>query len=527
MKTLYYGGPIRTMESGGLAEALLVENGVIAAVGTREKLAAWARGAAEIDLDGRALLPAFLDAHGHFSGAAQALLQVPLEEAASLDEIGQALSHFITANKIPDGQWVVGKSYDQNTLAERRHPTRALLDRVSAAHPIMVVHQSGHMGVFNSLALELLGVKVDTPAPAGGIIGTENGVLTGYMEENAFLQYQQQVPMPDMEDLMEAYRRVQEQYASYGVTIVQEGMMPESLIPMYQTLLAHRLLTLDVVAYPPVDAWDEVSAAFPEAVRRYHCHFKLGGCKIFLDGSPQGRTAWMRTPYQGAEDGYRGYGTMSGQAVQEALVTAYHGGLQVLAHCNGDAAAEQFLQAVAAVEREFPDFRDLRPVMIHAQLLGLDQMEAVKRTGVLPSFFVAHVYRWGEVHIRNFGLARAQHISPARAALEQGIPFTFHQDTPVLPPDMLGTVWCAVNRLMESGAVLGADQRIPVEDALRAVTVHAAYQYFEEARRGSLRPGEAADLVLLDADPLAVGPDALRRVRVLETVKAGETIYRA
>ena len=151
MKTLYYGGPIRTMESGGLAEALLVENGVIAAVGTREKLAAWARGAAEIDLDGRALLPAFLDAHGHFSGAAQALLQVPLEEAASLDEIGQALSHFITANKIPDGQWVVGKSYDQNTLAERRHPTRALLDRVSAAHPIMVVHQSGHMGVFNSL----------------------------------------------------------------------------------------------------------------------------------------------------------------------------------------------------------------------------------------------------------------------------------------------------------------------------------------------------------------------------------------
>ena len=154
-------------------------------------------------------------------------------------------------------------------------------------------------------------------------------------------------------------------------------------------------------------------------------------------------------------------------------------------------------------------------------------MEAVKRTGVLPSFFVAHVYRWGEVHIRNFGLARAQHISPARAALEQGIPFTFHQDTPVLPPDMLGTVWCAVNRLMESGAVLGADQRIPVEDALRAVTVHAAYQYFEEARRGSLRPGKAADLVLLDADPLAVGPDALRRVRVLETVKAGETIYRA
>ncbi len=136
--------------------------------------------------------------------------------------------------------------------------------------------------MFNSLALELLGVKWTRPR-RGGIIGTENGVLTGYMEENAFLQYQQQVPMPDMEDLMEAYRRVQEQYASYGVTIVQEGMMPESLIPMYQTLLAHRLLTLDVVAYPPVDAWDEVSAAFR----------KRSAGTIAISSSAGARYFWM------------------------------------------------------------------------------------------------------------------------------------------------------------------------------------------------------------------------------------------
>ena len=209
MKTLYYGGTIHTMEADGQAEALLVENGVIAAVGSYERLHARAGNAAEIDLDGRVLLPAFLDAHSHFSGAAYAMLQAPLGEAVDFAEIEQALTRFIADNRVPAGQWVVGTGYDQNALAEQRHPTRALLDRVSADHPIMLVHQSGHMGVFNTLALEQLGVTTDTAAPEGGAIGRENGELTGYMEENAFLQYQQQVPSPDLADLLDACRRAQ------------------------------------------------------------------------------------------------------------------------------------------------------------------------------------------------------------------------------------------------------------------------------------------------------------------------------
>ena len=527
MRTLYYGGAIRTMEADGLAEALLTENGVIAAVGSLERLLGRAKGAAEIDLDGRALLPAFIDAHSHFSGAAHALLQAPLDEAACFDDIADALARFIAQNHVPEGQWVVGKGYDHNALAERRHPTRAVLDAVSAGHPIMIVHQSAHMGVFNTRALELLGVTADTPAPAGGAIGKEGGALTGYMEENAFLHYQAKTPMPDLDDLMDAYRRVQQVYASYGITVVQEGMMPESLIPLYQGLLERGLLELDVVAYPSVDALDAVCDAFPEAVRRYDNHFKIGGCKLFLDGSPQGRTAWMRAPYQGAADGYCGYGTMTDGALRDALLAAYHSGMQPLAHCNGDAAAAQYLAVAAAIERERPDFRDLRPVMIHAQLLDTDQMDETARLGVIPSFFIAHVYQWGDTHIKNFGLERASRISAAKAALDRGIPFTFHQDTPVLPPDMLGTVWCAVNRVTKGGVTLGAEQRIPAEAALRAVTVNAAHQYFEEARRGSLRPGKAADLVLLDTDPLAVPHEKLRDIRVLETIKAGETVWRA
>lgn len=527
MKTLYYGGTIHTMEPDGQAEALLVENGVIAAVGAYERLHARAKDAAEIDLDGRVLLPAFMDAHSHFSGAAYAMLQAPLGETVDFAEIEQALTRFIADNHVPAGQWVVGKGYDQNALAEQRHPTRALLDRVSARHPIMLVHQSGHMGVFNTLALELLGVTTDTPVPEGGAIGKDNGQLTGYMEENAFLQYQQKVPAPDLADLLDACRRAQQMYASYGIATVQEGMMPESLIGLYQALLSHRLLELDVVAYPGVDVLDEICDAFPEAVRRYDRHFKLGGCKMFLDGSPQGRTAWLRAPYRDASDGYCGYPTMTDQALQQALTTAYRSGMQPLAHCNGDAAAAQYLSAVAEMERTHPDFRELRPVMIHAQLLAPDQMEEVARLGILPSFFIAHIHQWGDVHLRNLGKERASRISAAGSALAHGIPFTFHQDTPVLPPDMLHTIWCAAERVTKDGVTLGEKERISVLDALRAVTGNAAHQYFEEARKGSLRPGKTADLVLLDADPLAVSPDRLREIRVLETVKAGETIFRA
>nr|WP_297274346.1 amidohydrolase [uncultured Agathobaculum sp.] len=527
MKMLYYGGTIHTMEEEGKVEALLVENGVIAAAGPYERLHARAKDAAQIDLDGRVLLPAFLDAHSHFSGAAYAMLQAPLGETVNFAEIEDTLARFIADNHVPDGQWVVGKVYDQNALAEQRHPTRAVLDRVSTRHPIMLVHQSGHMGVFNTLALELLGVTPQTPAPEGGAIGVENGQLTGYMEENAFLQYQQKVPEPDLADLLDACRRAQQLYASYGIATVQEGMMPESLVGLYQALLAHRLLELDVVAYPGVDVLDEICDAFPEAVRRYDGHFKLGGCKMFLDGSPQGRTAWLRAPYMDAPGGYRGYPTMTDEALRQALTTAYRSGMQPLAHCNGDAAAAQYLSAVAEMERARSDFRELRPVMIHAQLLAPDQMEEVARLGIIPSFFIAHIHQWGDVHIRNFGIERAAHISAAGSARSHGIPFTFHQDTPVLPPDMLHTVWCAVNRVTKDGVTLGADERISVMDALRAVTVNAARQYFEEARKGSLRPGKTADLVLLDADPLAVPPDRLRDIRVLETVKAGETIFRA
>ena len=198
---------------------------------------------------------------------------------------------------------------------------------------------------------------------------------------------------------------------------------------------------------------------------------------------------------------------------------------QLLCHCNGDEAAEQFLRCLEQAEQRHPDLAQLRPVIIHGQLLGVDQLERVKKLGAVVSFFVAHVYHWGDVHIRNFGPDRAAQISPVRSALKWGIPVTFHQDAPVIQPDMLETVWCAVNRVTRQGVPLGTEECVLVQEALQAVTTGAAYQYFQEKTMGSIEPGKRADFVLLSQDPLEVPKEALREIQVLETIQGGQRIW--
>ena len=218
---------------------------------------------------------------------------------------------------------------------------------------------------------------------------------------------------------------------------------------------------------------------------------------------------------------------------------AVENGRQILAHCNGDAASGQYLAALekaAAASPDKPDkpervdklekIRALRPVMIHCQTVRDDQLDEMKELGVIPSIFVAHTWYWGDVHLKNLGPERGAHISPVRAALERGLVYNFHQDTPVLEPDMLQTVWCAANRVTRGGQPIGQDQCVGVYDALKGVTCNAAYAYHEEERKGTLEEGKLADLVILDRNPLKTDKRKIRDIQVLETVKEGETLYR-
>lgn len=524
MERLYYNGTVLTMTEPARAEAVLTEDGRIKAVGSKEQLLSAFPGAARVDLQGCTLMPAFIDAHSHLSSYAASFLQAPLEECADFDEIAARIRSFMKENAVKPGAWVIAKGYDHNALAEKKHPPLALLDACAPQNPLILQHASGHVGVFNTPALRELGVTAKTVPPEGGRIGVSGGELTGYMEENAFFTYLKKAPAAGADALLAAYLEAQKRYAAYGITTIQEGMTVGEMIPLYQALLSRNLLMLDTVGYAALPDAERVFAAFPDAVKRYDRHFKLGGCKIFLDGSPQGRTAWMRAPYLGGDGSDCGYGTMKDAEVLSALETAAAEHMQILAHCNGDAAAAQYLHCAKQAEKGF-DLAALRPVMIHAQLLGRDQLPDMKRLGITPSFFVAHVYHWGDTHIRNFGMERAASISPAASALRAGIRFTFHQDTPVIEPNMMETVWCAVNRMTKAGTVLGAQERIPVLEALKAVTINAAWQYFEEDAKGSIEPGKNADFAILDKNPLTVPPEELRDIRVQKTVKSDRLIY--
>lgn len=371
------------------------------------------------------------------------------------------------------------------------------------------------------MALQAYGLDDSVKNPEGGSYGRdEQGHLNGYMEEVTFMRGPGERVM-SLENIDAYAVEAQKIYASFGITTAQEGFAHRSEVDIYERLGRSDQMLLDMVAYVDIVEDSEVVQQ-REDLKEYRNHFRIGGYKLFLDGSPQGKTAWMSKPYENSGD-YCGYPIYTDEQVDGYVQQALDEHRQLLVHCNGDAASQQMLNGYHHSRQKTTD---TRPVMVHSQTLRPDQLPQLKETGVMPSYFVAHVYHWGDVHLVNFGKQRAENISCTASALKNHIPFTFHQDTPVILPDMLESVWAAVNRVTKNGVVLGEQQRISVLEALKAVTINAAYQYFEEDRKGTLEAGKLADLVILNEDPLKAEPMKLRDIQVMETIKEGRTIYK-
>lgn len=531
MSELYYHGTILTMDdSCPEVEAILVENGKIMKRGTKEDVFACKKhDTVMVDLQGKTMMPGFIDGHSHFAGLANSLSQCDLSQVKDFNDIICLMQEFIEKNQIPEGHWVSGTNYDHNFLKEKRHPDKHVLDCISVSHPIVITHASSHMGVANTKALKMQKLEKDVTDPSGGRYGRrdENGELSGYMEENAFVNFRNHMPMPDIHDMMRLFEKAQEIYAGYGITTIQEGMVTDALFQILQYAEKSKVLYLDLAGYVDLENSAELLRNNPQYVKQYQNHFKIGGYKIFLDGSPQGRTAWMKEPYENAEDGYCGYPIKTDDRLYELIQTALEDGQQLMAHCNGDAAAEQYVTQFEKVLQEHPEYETNRPVMIHAQLVQEEQLERMKKLSMIPSFFVAHTYYWGDIHIRNFGMKRAGRISPAGTVLCLKIPFTFHQDSPVLPPDVFQTIWSAARRVTKEGVELAKQERIPVYDALKANTVYAAWQYGEENQKGTIEEGKAADLILLSTNPLECPIDDVKNIRVLKTIKDGKVVYQS
>jgi predicted amidohydrolase YtcJ len=534
--TLYTGGPIVTLDGeGSVASALLVSGDRIVGVGSEAELSKQAGpNARRVDLAGHALLPGFIDAHGHFPGEGVFAVMVdlnspPIGTIRTMSELVERLGE--RAAEKSAGDWVIGMGYDDTLLSEGRHPTREDLDRASSEHPILISHSSGHLVVLNSLGLELAGIDAETPDPEGGVIrrAAGSGEPDGVLEESAMELLEEVVPTPGLMDGIRIVREASRRYVAAGVTTAQSGYTAKPLMQLLPLMVRTGLAQVRLVLWPGMEVVDERlddGGGWESYDERW---VRGGAVKLIADGSIQGYTGYLTEPYfvpPGDEPDYVGYPRILRDELIER-VTRYHAaGYQVAVHGNGDAAIDDILEAFEIAQSEHPR-EDTRHVVIHAQMARDDQLERMKALGVIPSFFSLHTYYWGDRHREIFmGPGRAARMSPAGSAVRMGLRFTIHADSPVVPMEPLRLVWAAVNRVSSSGHSMGEAQRVSVLQALRAVTIDAAYQHFEEADKGSLEPGKLADLVILSESPLE-RPERIDEIRVLETIIGGRTVFLA
>lgn len=540
---LFYGGPILTMEgmTPEYVEALLVKDGKIIFAGPKKQAESLIEARAQyIDLNNRTLLPSFIDAHSHvnmvgFHQMVANLYPAPDGQVSDIDSLVQVLTQWKKQNpKVIEtmGGWILGNGYDDAQLSEQRHPTATDLDRVSKDQPVMVLHQSGHLASVNHKALALLKIDQNTTNPAGGVIRREanSNVPNGVLEESALFtaigSIFKDVPA---EVMFEIARKGLDAYVKNGFTTVQEGRADQGTTEMWHALAKQNQLPIDVVSYPDITTSQDYMLKQGSS-RQYDQHFRIGGVKISLDGSPQGKTAWLTQAYvippEGKDRNYKGYPAIKDdQQVNQYINLAFEQGWQVLAHANGDAAIDQFIGAVKDATTK-QGKADRRSVLIHSQTIRDDQLDQLKALDIIPSFFSLHTFYWGDWHRQQtLGETRAAHISPTATALKKNLIFTEHHDAPVVPPHSMMMIDATVNRVTRTNYVLGENERVSPYFALKSITDWAAYQYFEEQSKGTLTKGKLADLVILEHNPLMVPNRNIKDIQILATYKEGQLIY--
>ena len=569
---IYHGGSILTMvKDGDSVEALAVKDGHILIAGSMTDVME-RKGANTqlVNLEGKCLMPGFFDPHSHvvlqslkFSVAN--LDPKPIGKAGSIADIQRIMRDWIKQEKLKPGEWAIGWGYDDTGIEEKRHPNRNDLDQVSTEHPILLMHISGHLMTGNSKMLEEIGVDANTANPEGGVIqrNSDGKEPNGVLEELAMMLTLKKLPMPTPEKAMKLLKSGLEFYAQAGITTAQDCASTKGTVKLLETMANEGQLPIDVIAWPMYKGTDDKMFDAVVAAKGSTRRLRLGGIKLTVDGSIQGYTAFLSKPYHvlpgnthpiadkcdheaaahifisnendivstakpvKPEEGNRGYASMSQKDIEKWVKRCDANNVQIQAHTNGDAATDMLIKAVDKVRGNKPR-PDLRTTIIHAQTMRDDQLEFSAKHGLTPSFFPIHVYFWGDRHRDIFlGPDRAARINPARSALNRKLKITLHHDAPIAGIEMLNVAWSAVNRVTTSGKELGREERITPFEALRAITADAAWQNFEEDRKGTLEASKLADMVVLSDDPLAIDPMKIKGIQVLETIKEGKSIYSA
>ena len=521
--TVLVNGRVHTMNPAQpRAEAVAIAGEHIISLGTTAAVRALAsRDTRVVDLGGRTVVPGFIDAHNHPAAAGLRHLVSVDCDLRSIAAIQQAIRE--RAARTPAGEWVIGFKYDDTKTAEGRFLTRADLDAAAPNHPVYISHRGGHTAYVNSRAFTAAGVRDDAPDPAGGRFDRDSsGAFTGRLLETATAPFERAIPdreTPD--DRRKGVELISRMLARAGITSVHDAYGSRASLRAYQDAREAGELRTRVYC---MMGWFDLDRMMDAGVRTGLGDewVKVGAMKATHDGSISERTARLAEPYVGRPED-RGIIVTDLERLYGLARKAHAAGWQVGIHANGDEAIGNVLGIYERLQKELPR-RDPRFRIEHCTVVNDDLVRRMKALGVIPTPFSAYVYFHGE-KMKEYGAARLERMFAMRSFLDAGVRATFGSDYPPGPFEPMMALQSMVTRPALDGTVWGASQRITVEEAIRAGTMHGAYASFEEGRKGSITEGKLADLVVLGRDPMKESPSTLVTIPVERTMAGGRWVY--
>ena len=507
------------------AEAVAIRGEEIVAVGSSDELLAWVKpGTRVVDLRGAFVMPGFNDAHIHLANGGQAKLAIDLTDAKSLAEFQQRLRARL--GQYRPGEWITGRGWDHTLWPEQRFPTRQDLDGVSRDHAMLFTRVDGHVAVANSLALQKAGITKETKDPPGGSIERDSqGAPTGMLKENAVALVARREPAVSTAQRRRAIELALAEVARFGVTSLQDNSAWADFL-VYEELKRQGKLTARITEWLPFLE----SLPRLEDMRRHggtkNPWLKTGALKAVLDGSLGSRTAAMLAPY--ADDrSTSGILRMAPEELKKMAVERDAAGFQLAFHAIGDGANRLALDAFAAA-RAANGPRDRRDRIEHAQVVAWEDFARFAELGAIASMQPSHEttdMRWAEARI---GLERAKGAYAWNTFQKRGVRLAFGTDYPVEPVNPMRGLYACVTRELPEGGPPGGwqpQEKISLDDCIRAYTAGSAYAEFEEGKKGQIRPGQLADLIVLSADVTKIPPAQILKTEVLATYVGGRLVY--
>jgi predicted amidohydrolase YtcJ len=537
--TVYVNGDILTMQGDTpqYVEALVVQNDKITFAG--DKVQALAQAGANptlYDLNGRTLMPGFIDSWGHFALIAQNTLGVNVGYFAQNppQTKAQVIQKLLSEGKLFNG-WIMGSGYSEAMLSDGGL-SLADIDKAFPDQPLLIQNISTLTGLVNSAGLKKLAITTATKAVGGFILkDPKTGELTGELVGSPFMDAVARAVGTYSQDItFDTYRKAEHVYLSNGFTTAQSYEATIDDMNKMRMAIEQKVISLDLIALPAFDVVDEILKTKPNfqfgAYHQGDRGFKVAGMMVATDGAPQLRFAYFTKPFldtTGFSPEWRGFPFTPQSTVDHYAKLAYEKNIQYFGYSNGDAGIDMALSALTKAVKDTGVTEDRRPVISHSFFVREDQLAQYKDKKIMAITLSNHTWLYGDVYLKILGEERAKNISPLNSAIKLGVKIGIHNDMPSSGPNVLFSVWSAVNRKTFSGKTLGEEQRITAYQALQGFTVNAAYQYKEETSKGLLAKGMLADLVELDRNPLKVAVDEIKNIRVVQTIKHGKQLYNA